>query len=323
MTWMSWQIDYLLFLQNIREATNGIFDRFFFIMSDIAVMPFTIILICIIYWGINKKAGLYIIYCYYISRFINVILKLSACIYRPWILDGRVCPAAGAIETAPGYSFPSGHTAGAVSLWGSIAFLLRKKLWAVIFCSLIIFFVMLSRNYLGVHTSQDVVVSLIIGICIIFYVDKLLLWNEENKNGQNISMSVFTLICILTIIYLYFKPYPVDYADGNILYDSTSDKYWAIADIINIFAIIFGSFLENRFIKFNPSKGSIIRKVILVVFGLWIYFKINFYTYQILSKIFEGYIPNYMVNFTEGIYITFLYPCFIKLTDFIITKIKG
>lgn len=323
MTWMSWQIDYLLFLQNIREATNGIFDGFFFVMSDIAVMPFTIILMCIIYWGINKKAGLYIIYCYYISRFINVIIKLSACIYRPWILDGRVCPSPSAIETAPGYSFPSGHTAGAVSLWGSIAFLLRKKIWAVIFCSLIIFFVMLSRNYLGVHTSQDVVVSLIIGICIIFYVDKLLLWNGENKIRQNISMSVFTLTCILTIIYLYFKPYPADYSNGNLLYDSSEDKYRAIADIINIFAIFFGSFLENRFIKFNPSKGSIIRKVILVVLGLWIYFKINFYAYQILSEIFEGYISNYMANFTKGIYITFLYPCFIKLTDFIITKNKG
>ncbi len=323
MTWMGLQIDYLLFLQNIREATNGIFNEFFFRMSDIAVMPFTLIVMCVIYWGINKKAGLYVIFCYYISHIINVFLKFSACIYRPWILDGRVCPPAGAIETAPGYSFPSGHTAGAVSLWGSIAFLLRHKLWAVILCSLIIFFVMLSRNYLGVHTSQDVIVSLIIGICIILYVDKFLLWVGENKIRQNIAISVYTLLSVLMIMYLNYKSYPVDYRDGNILYDASDAKYWAMMDVIRVFAVFFGIFLENRFLKFEPEKGSIIRKSILVILGLLIYFKLKFFVDFITIHIPQRPIADAIAPFTEGIFITFLYPCFIKLNDYLITKIKG
>ena len=48
MTWMSWQIDYLLLLQSFREATNGVLNNFFLNISNIAIMPFAIMLICAI-----------------------------------------------------------------------------------------------------------------------------------------------------------------------------------------------------------------------------------------------------------------------------------
>ena len=49
-------IQYLLFLQNIRIATGGVFDEFFNAISKFAVdlMPF---LPFIIFWCVSKKWG--------------------------------------------------------------------------------------------------------------------------------------------------------------------------------------------------------------------------------------------------------------------------
>ena len=313
MTWMSWQIDYLLFLQNIRELTHGIFDSLFLCISDIGIAPFTLMAMCAIYWGINKRLGIYMIYCSCFSYLMNIFLKFTFCIYRPWILDNRVHPPSIAFETAPGYSFPSGHTSGAVSFWGSIGMYFKNKKWVVIPCLLIILLIMFSRNYLGVHTPQDVIVSFIVGIFIIFFAQKILKYTEEKKEGNNILMLGITIACVLLASYLLLKSYPVDYKDGVIVYDVTSAKYSAIARIINVFAMIFGCFLETKFINFNPLNGNLLKRIIVVIIGLIIVFSINHYSYHFLEDIADSQTAHYIINFVLGFFITFIYPCFIKL----------
>ncbi len=61
------------------------------------------------------------------------------------------------------YSFPSGHTAGVVALYGFIALLLyrqaktpRTRVVGILFCVLVIFLVSLSRLILNVHFASDV-----------------------------------------------------------------------------------------------------------------------------------------------------------------------
>lgn len=320
MTWLGWQIDYLLLLQNFRELTHGILDPFFLFISQLGIMPFTAIAICIIYWGINKKLGLYIIYCSCFSFLMNMLLKFTFCIYRPWLLDSRIHPVSGALPTATGYSFPSGHTAGAMSFWGAIGAFYRKKKWVLYSCLIIVFLIMLSRNYLGVHTSQDVIVSFLVGIFIIFIVEKMINTIENKKNTDIICLIINLCLCALIGAYLILKSYPADYINGAIVYDPTSAKLEALSMIFYVSALFTGGFLERRFINFEPQKGSILRKIILVTIGLVLMFSIDILLKKIFLSVTDAQILKYIIRFTTGFFIVFLYPCFIKLTDKICSK---
>ena len=58
MTWMSWQIDYLLLLQNFRTITHDCLDQFFLFTSQLGIAPFILVVMCIVYWAINKKTNM-------------------------------------------------------------------------------------------------------------------------------------------------------------------------------------------------------------------------------------------------------------------------
>ena len=58
-------------------------------------------------------------------RVVNGLLKVAACVYRPWIRDPRVVPNEKALAEATGYSFPSGHSMNAAAVYGGGA--IRKE----------------------------------------------------------------------------------------------------------------------------------------------------------------------------------------------------
>ena len=94
-------IEYLLLLQNFRNATNNILTPFMEWISLFAVTRLIIIPV-FVYWVVDKKKGLYTLAAYYLACGFNAVVKLTACIYRPWIRDARVLPAGDAIRTATG-----------------------------------------------------------------------------------------------------------------------------------------------------------------------------------------------------------------------------
>ena len=61
-----------------------------------------------------------------LQEFRNGALKVTVCAYRPWIRDARILPYGDSINTATGYSFPSGHTMNAATVFGGGA--VRKDL---------------------------------------------------------------------------------------------------------------------------------------------------------------------------------------------------
>ena len=96
-------IEYLLLLQSFRESIHGALTPFMELLSRFSV-TYLIMLPVFLYWAVNKKNGLYTLVSYYLCCGINAVLKLTACVYRPWIRDPRVLPAGDAIRTATGYS---------------------------------------------------------------------------------------------------------------------------------------------------------------------------------------------------------------------------
>ena len=82
-------------------------------------------------------------------------------------------------EAADGYSFPSGHTQSAATLFGTLAAWLRRG-WLTVACIVMVLLVGFSRMYLGVHTPADVGTSLVIGTVLVFALYPLCEKSREN-----------------------------------------------------------------------------------------------------------------------------------------------
>ena len=314
MSWIGWQIDYLLLLQSFRDLSGHIFDNFFLTVTRFGEIAIPAMFMSFVYWCWNKKAGIYIIWSYMFGFITNMFLKTTACIYRPWILDSRVVPLEQAFPAATGYSFPSGHTAGAMTTWGSTAVIFWKNKYIRYVCMGLILLIMFSRNYLGVHTPQDVIVSFLVCLFILFIVKKILKWESEGKNRDLVLIGIITLINILLLLYVNLKNYPMDYINGQLLFNPCPVKTDSFARIGTAMGIFYGWLLEKRFINFNPKMGNYLHKIIRGIIGFAVVYLISSFG----ETVFVNYIGEkaglFVDYFVIGLFITFIYPYAIKLS---------
>jgi membrane-associated phospholipid phosphatase len=246
-------IDYLLLLQRFRESINDALTPFMEAVSLFAV-TFLIVIPVFVYWVVDKKKGLYTLVSYYVCCGINAIVKLTACIYRPWIRDARVKPAGDAITTATGYSFPSGHTVSAGPIYGGLAVSAWSwKKWVSVILIFLAVLTGFSRNYLGVHTPQDVAVGCLESALWLFVIAKIFKYVEAHPEKENLLLLLSAVIGCLGIVYITFKSYPMDYVDGKLLVDPQKMMNDGYGDICLLIAFPAARFVEKTWIKFKPT----------------------------------------------------------------------
>ncbi len=249
-------IQYLLWLQELRNATGGAFDEFFNALSKFAVdiMPF---LPFVVFWCADKKWGYRFITSWGIGEVLNGIIKLTVCAYRPWIRSDLIEPAGDSKVAATGYSFPSGHTMVATVTYGTtIVWQKDKRRWISILCGILIVLTGFSRNYLGVHTPQDVVIGLCESVIIIIVVGIVQKKVEGNEKTLDILTLLGVLAVALTIVYIVFKPYPMDYVDGQLLVDPQkmmNDSFKACGSFLGL---LLGSYLDRHYLKYEIPTGA-------------------------------------------------------------------
>lgn len=249
-------IQYLLWLQELRNATGGVFDEFFNALSKFAVdiMPF---LPFVVFWCADKKWGYRFITSWGIGEVLNGIIKLTVCAYRPWIRSDLIEPAGDSKVAATGYSFPSGHTMVATVTYGTtIVWQKDKRRWISILCGILIVLTGFSRNYLGVHTPQDVVIGLCESVIIIIVVGIVQKKVEGNEKTLDILTLLGVLAVALTIVYIVFKPYPMDYVDGQLLVDPQkmmNDSFKACGSFLGL---LLGSYLDRHYLKYEIPTGA-------------------------------------------------------------------
>lgn len=254
-------INYLILLQNLREATGNIFTPFLELITKLGETSVLMLAIGIIYWGFDKRKGIFLMFTLYANRVINGFIKITACVYRPWIRDARITPVPEAQADATGYSFPSGHTGNAVSIWGGISvdaqssYKIPKALR--IFFVILILLIAFSRNYLGVHTPQDVLTALVIGAVVLFAMVKLMPIIEEKPKGDIWALIVGVALCVVLILYATLKSYPVDYApDGSVIVEGSKMAVDSYKTAGGAMGMLMGWFIERRFIKFSTDIGN-------------------------------------------------------------------
>ena len=169
-------ISILLGLQEFRNGAGAFLTDFMFKMTFLGEVNTVLVIMAAIYWCFSKDFGTYLLMGWSGNRILNGALKVSVCAYRPWIRDARILPYGDSMTTATGYSFPSGHTMNASTVFGGGA--VSKDLPGImrIVLAVIVVLVAFSRIYLGVHTPQDILVGAVCGTLVMWLTLKLMQW---------------------------------------------------------------------------------------------------------------------------------------------------
>ena len=305
-------IDILLWLQDFRNGIGAGLVDFFTKMSEIGEMGFVLIVMAIVYWCVSKQYGQYLLMGWSGNRVVNGLLKVAACVYRPWIRDVRIMPEKGALAAATGYSFPSGHSMNAASLYGGVT--VRKELPRAlrIATGVIVALIAFSRNFLGVHTPQDVLVGAAAGLLLMWLTAKLMKWIEAHPKKDIPVMCAGIGIAAAVAVFAALKSYPADYdSAGKLLVDGAkmaNDTYKGVGWCVGFLS---GWVLERRFVGFSTDVPMAKRMTRLVT-GLLGYYAVSLILMPLLKSAIPGAGCTIMTCFLQMFYVSFIFPWFMR-----------
>ncbi len=130
-------------------------NLFFYGISELAGVGLLLILPLII-WCVDARLGLRAVLALILVQCLVLLLKDSALIPRPFMLDARIA------GESSGYSFPSGHATRAMVLYGMLC-LWSTSYWLKGLWVAVIAVVGVSRVYLGDHYPFDVLSGWLVG----------------------------------------------------------------------------------------------------------------------------------------------------------------
>lgn len=298
--WLEPQINFLVWLQNVRVLTDGILDKFFLSLTTFGELFLPTVVMCLVYWCVDTKAGIYLLTVNNFSTVIGLFLKMTACIYRPWILNEAVHPQEQALKMAGSYSFPSGHSYMASSVWGGLAYLTRKYRFLCAFLIILVLTVGFSRLFLGVHTPQDVIVGLCIGFVLALLLPKLIDWSEQDKNRYLYILLAVDIISAIILYYVLTKTYPMDYVDGKLLVNPQNAQYITVIYFGLISGLINGTYLCRRFFPFEAKDASTKVKIARGIIGFILFYML----FDIIQQ-------HFFFGNQKPYRYAFLYPCFV------------
>ena len=204
-----------------------------------------IVILGIVFWGVDTKKGFKLGTALLFSTSLNTAIKNFFQVPRPYLVDPSV--STGASETS--FSFPSGHSQVAATIWPLFAGLQKTwKKWAKILVGLCLpLLVALSRMYLGVHYPTDVIVGLALGFLIscgiLLFWDNIAFYLKPLRKSVKILTAALVCFCLNAI--------------------SMSDTSYSAL----LFGFVTGYILLTAKGSFSAASGTILQKVLRIILG--------------------------------------------------------
>lgn len=281
-------ITYLLILQKLREATGAVADGLFLNITAMGEGLITYLVMAFVYWCVDKRAGqlmaLNVSFASTFNQFIKNICKIE----RPWVRDERIAPVEAAVPGAGGYSFPSGHTQRGCAVWGALGVSLWKnqKRGVGAVCWAVVALLAFSRNYLGVHTPQDVLFALMLGIALILILDRVMVWTDGGPNRDVAVAAIGCLLCFLPML-----------------------KVGCLSNAGAGMGFLIGWALERHFVRFETKDPWPDKCVRFALGGAGIVFILTVVS-RLFNLVMAGKYAGFFTGFVLAVFIMVLYPFF-------------
>jgi len=250
-------------LQVLSPALDGLM-RFF---SSLGTIELYLILIPFLYWVVDSRLGMHVLLVLITTDFFGTTFKQLLHQPRPyWVGEVR------ALGTETSYGIPSTHASNSLAVWGTLAFRLQKS-WMWILSSILIFFIGLSRLYLGVHFPQDVLGGWLLGIVVVYLFGRLepgILRGLTTRSTQSlIGISFGVSIGMLLIgqvirLLIAASPDPAEWAPYALQARNLSN-YFTLAGAL--FGAVSGYALMEAHARFQTG-GTPLRKAARYVLGI-------------------------------------------------------
>ncbi|WP_425448986.1 phosphatase PAP2 family protein [Dethiothermospora halolimnae] len=275
------QLDFLLFLQ---EISNPILDKIFIFITNLGSEVFYVLIMTLVFWCINKKLGIRLFVVTMISAYVNSGLKDLFQTQRP-IYNEKISSLY--TKSAPGYSFPSGHTQMSSTFWLYLMYQVKNKALYIIGW-LTIVLVAFSRLYLRVHWPVDILGGFIIAIFVAFISDFIIRKVSTMKLNY-----IFTIILAIIIPNILLMVY----------YDENTIKLLPL-----MMGALIGYVIEDNHIRFN-ERAKLSSQIAKYMVGI-----VGFLILQVgLKYIFPlGTMYIYIRYLILGIWVTLVAPYLFK-----------
>lgn len=239
----------------VQQFLQGIFNffyPFFKLVTELGDETAILVIVAVIYFGIDKKAGERIGFCVLFSGVINGLIKVAVRRPRPFVKEPAFAKPDLVEKYAESFSFPSGHAQNASVLYLGVRRSFKNKLLGG-FCIAILSIVAFSRIILGVHYISDVLAGLVIGIALVYLLNHYL-----DKAGEKVyKIYLYSGLAVLAIT--LFVIFPISF-----FANMDSDLFKTFGAFIGLG---IGLYMENKYVNFDINvalKWKIVRIAIVV-----------------------------------------------------------
>lgn len=227
---LPFEVDFIVWLQSLGSGTFLrtvllAINNFLSMFGEETVM---ILIMGVIYWGLDKKKGERIAISLFVANVSNPLIKNIVKRLRPYQSTDKI----ELLRDVGGYSFPSGHSSASASFYPAIAYNYREKNWKWLTVISLVLPVMIaiSRNYLGAHFLTDVLCGLLLGALALVATEFIL---------SKISNKFYFYIGLVVLFSV------------GMFYCKTHDYFTSYGILIGFVA---GIAFEERFVKFANTK---------------------------------------------------------------------
>jgi len=262
-------------------TSNEILFTIFDLITKLGDENLYIAFFCIFYFGVNTKFAKKLIIGFTVSLHFTDFFKGIFMDPRPdtnFITDIN--------GKASGYGFPSGHTSGSLSFWGYTFYNFKgeEKKIRIIWQSIAMFIIIMvpiSRMVIGVHDLQDIIGGFMLGLLVItaymYFEPKISAiygnWSLKKKIliGVAISLGLWIFSSLMSYLLLYNNPDWIGITESD-----WTGLQQSIHDLSISCGLLMGSAIafpiEEEFVKYDPNKLDLKKKLLALLIGLIITF---------------------------------------------------